>query len=172
MNARQSRIRLKLNESGEALATVYAAITPDRWETPVYADGEAWNARQVFVHLADAQRGIFANAQRMARGEGSSIPEGFDLERYNGRVKKKMDEMTAADAFASVNETRAAVLAWLETLDDAQLDIEGRHATGEVMPLGKLLRLMALHELAHASDVARALGLSVKPPTSGAAPDA
>lgn len=158
MSERLEKIKVKLIESRAALDAVLAQVG-DRWHTPVYDDGEQWDVRQVVVHLADANRGVFANIQRIARGEGSSIPEGFDVDRYNQRVKAKMDAMTIEEARASLAETSAGLAAWLETLDDAQLDIEGRHPALDMQPVGKFLRIMALHELGHASDIARALQL-------------
>jgi uncharacterized damage-inducible protein DinB len=128
----------------------------DRWETPVYSEGAAWNVRQLVVHLMVADQGN--NNQVMGIAEGREvIPADFDLERYNRRSVEKRAEVTVEAARAALAESRAALGAWLELLDEAKLDREGRHGTMQMLTVAQILALMASHERGHADDIARAL---------------
>jgi hypothetical protein len=131
-------------------------------QVQVYSDGAAWNVHQLAVHLADAEVGNLRQLQGIASGQ-SIIPEDFDLDRYNKRAVEKRAEITFEQARAQLAESRAALLAWLDTIDDSVLQRVGRHATLNVFSIDQILRIMAMHERDHANDIARVLGLPRKP---------
>jgi hypothetical protein len=60
-----------------------------------------------------------------------------------------------------MSQSRQALLEWLESVDDDKLNREGLHASGSVMTVRNMLRIQALHEQAHARDIAAALGIHV-----------
>lgn len=149
----------KLNEARAYFDRVIDAAS-NRWDAPVYSDGLAWNVRQVVVHVAEADRGH--NRQVMGIAEGQEvIPPDFDVERFNKRTTEKFAEKTGEQARAELAETRAALLAWLESLDEAKLDVIGRHASLRMMSVRDILRMMCLHEKGHADDINKALDLNV-----------
>lgn len=164
MSERIEKIKLKLAESRQYLDAVLDQVG-ERWETRVYEDGEQWNVRQVIVHMADAERGIAHQVFELAKGN-VVIPSDFDIQRYNQRIKAKMDGETVDEARAKLRDTRVKINEWLETVDDAAMDNIGRHPTLVEMPLGKVLRVQALHELSHANDIAHALDIHIATPQS------
>ncbi|MBV6437354.1 MAG: hypothetical protein AELANPGJ_02636 [Anaerolineae bacterium] len=159
MTKSKEQIKAKLNEVRAYFERVLEAVG-DRWETQVYSDGLKWNVRQVLIHVADADRGHNRQAMGYAAGE-KVIPDDFDVQRYNTRTTEKYGNKPAEQAWAELRESRVALLAWLESVDEDKLDLEGRHASGPIMPVRNMLRLLALHEQAHAQDIAKALGIEV-----------
>jgi len=133
----------------------------DRWETQVYPDGPAWTVRQVLIHVADAARGH--NNQAMGIAEGREvIPPDFDLERYNRRSIEKRAEKTVEEARTDLIAARTALLEWLDTIDESVLARRGRHATMEILSVGEIIQRLISHELEHAEDIRRALGLKME----------
>ena len=132
----------------------------DRWDAPVYADGLAWNVRQVVVHLADAERGHYSQASNIAEGK-DIIPADFDIQRYNKRTTEKTADKTPEQAREELNAHRAQLLTWLDSVEDTKLDREGRHASLRILSVEAILRHLASHERTHAQEIADALGIRV-----------
>lgn len=95
----------------------------------------------------------------IARGE-NTIPEDFDLERFNRRSVEKRAETTVEEARAALMQTAAERDAWLDTIDDAALDKQGRHGSMRILSIAEILKVVAGHDRTHADDIARALNLS------------
>jgi hypothetical protein len=159
MSERIAKIQSQLDESRDYLNTVLDQVG-DRWDEQVYADGLAWNVRQVVNHLVDSDRGHNNQAMNIAEGR-DIIPEDFDIQRYNRRTTEKTTGKAPAQARAELAAARAELNAWLETLDDAKLDMRGRHASLLILSVEQILNWQATHERTHAEDIARALNLTV-----------
>jgi hypothetical protein len=159
MTPRLAQLQQTLTESNAYLNRVLDAVG-DGWDTQIYSDGAAWTARQLLIHLALSNQGL--NNQVFGIAEGREvIPPDFDINRYNKRSVEKKAEMTNDEARASLNESRAALFKWMESVDDSVLEREGRHASLKVMSLAAMLQLIADHERGHANDIARVLAIAV-----------
>lgn len=156
----KEQIRAKLEESNAYVNRVLDQVG-DRWEQQIYPDGLKWNTRQVLIHIAEADRGHNFQAMNIAEGR-DVIPADFDVERYNARTTEKYASKTVAEARAELEANRKALLEWLDTLDEAKLDREGRHASGATMTVRNIVRMQALHAQGHARDIARVLGISAE----------
>ncbi len=131
----------------------------DRWETPVYSEGAAWTVRQLAVHLMLSDRGHNNMVMAIAKGE-NTIPEDFDLQRYNRRSVEKRADATPDEIRSALNATREELTAWLDTIDDAALEKKGRHATMRILSISEILDVAENHERTHADDIAKVLGIS------------
>lgn len=152
-------IKAGLAEARDLLNRVLDSVG-DRWEASVYSDGAAWNVRQLVIHMAIADKGM--NNQVMGIAEGREvIPADFDVDRYNKRSVEKQAEMTPEQARASLVESRAALLDWLNQADPSVLDRSGRHASLRILTVGQILDVMIAHERDHARDIARALDIAI-----------
>ncbi len=156
---RIAQIKQNLAEARQRLDRVLDAAEPHQ-DVTVFSDGQGWTVRHLAVHLADADQGNARQVMGIAAGQ-EVIPPDFDLDRYNRRTIEKRGAMTYAEARAALAASRAELLAWLDTADDAVLDAQGRHASRNIMSVEKILSIMAWHERAHADDIARAAGLDV-----------
>lgn len=154
---RTAQIRQNLAEARQQLERVLNAAEAHQ-DVTVFSDGQGWTVRHLTIHLADAERGNSRQAMGIAAGQ-EVIPPDFDLDRYNRRAIEKRGEMTFAEARAALAASRAELLAWLDTVDDAALDAQGRHATLKTMSVAEILDLIAWHERLHTADIARAAGL-------------
>jgi hypothetical protein len=128
----------------------------DRWDTQVYAEGAAWTVRQLAIHLMVSDKGHNNMMMGIAKGE-NTIPEDFDLERFNRRSVEKRAATTIADVRKGLNTTEAERNAWLDTIDDAALDKQGRHGTMRILSIEQILQVVAGHDRAHAADIAKVL---------------
>lgn len=153
------KTKAQLKDTLEASAAYIARVLDrvgDRWEQQIYPDGLQWNARQVLIHIVEADRGHNFQAMTIAEGK-EAIPADFDVERYNARTTEKFAAKTADEARAELATHHQALLAWLDTVDDAKLNLEGRHASGAIMTVRNIIRLRAAHAERHARDIARVL---------------
>jgi hypothetical protein len=160
MSEKTDRLKQRLANSRAYLNQVLDQVG-DRWETRIYEDGEQWNAREVLVHVADAERGQLKTAMAIANGQ-NPIPPDFDINRYNQRIRSKQADVTPEMARASLAETREALLAWIDTLDDDVLAREGRHASLYIFTVEQYIKIMSNHERDHARDMADVLNIPTK----------
>lgn len=158
MSERIEQIKADLASARQYLEQVLDSVG-DAWDTQVYSDGAGWTVKQLAIHISDADRGTNGQAMGIAAGR-EVIPADFDLNRYNKRAVEKRSEMSIDDVRKSLDTTRAELLTWLDTIDDAALDKTGRHATMRILSVSEILGVMAAHERSHANDIADVLGLS------------
>jgi hypothetical protein len=157
MSERIDRIKRDLADGRARLNHVLDNVG-DRWDTQVYSDGAAWTVRQLGIHLVVTDKGHNNMVQAIARGE-NTIPEDFDLDRFNKRSVEKRAEMTPEEIRAGLKATEAERSAWLDTIDDATLDKEGRHGSMRILTVEGILGVVASHDRDHANDIARVLGI-------------
>jgi hypothetical protein len=92
---------------------VSSSVSPDR-ESHRYAPGK-WSIRELFGHLADAERVFGYRAFCISRGEEASLP-GFDEKSYvanSGYEGRPLPELTA-----DLVGARESNLRFLESLDE------------------------------------------------------
>ena len=157
MSDRIEKIKQDLANGRQRLNEVLDKVG-DRWETQVYSEGAAWTVRQLAIHLVITDKGHNNMVAGIAKGE-NTIPEDFDLERFNRRSVEKRAEMTIPEIRAALNSTAAERNAWLDTIEDAKLDMQGRHGTLRVLTIEQILGVVANHDRDHANDIAKVLNI-------------
>lgn len=148
----------KLATARQHLNTVFDRVG-DRWDTQVYSDGAQWTVAQLAAHLMITDKGHNNMVMAIAKGE-NTIPEDFDLERFNRRSVEKQAGITPAQIRENLQATREALNTWLDTLDEALLENKGRHGSMHILSISQILDVMANHERDHANDILKALGES------------
>jgi len=121
----------------------------------VYPEDPGWTVRELIAHMADAERGMLGQAQRIVRGE-SALPEGFDPARWNRRAVEKRAGASTADLLAEIEKAHRDWVAFVEGLDDASLDRRGRTAEGELLTVEAFARHAAEHRMDHTCDAEKA----------------
>lgn len=157
-------LKKRLNAAQAAMDAVFDEVE-GRWEMQVYHDGPAWNVRQIAIHLAETERGLFDQMRSIVEAGASTVPDDFDIDRYNQRSVEKRASMTSGEARAAQKAERSALIAWLDTLSAADLEKTGRHPAIGIIPIDMYIRVIARHQKDHTADIALALGLN---PETGA----
>jgi hypothetical protein len=152
MSERINAAKKRLDESRNTLNQALDLIG-EQGEEQIYSEGAQWTLRQLAIHLSLSDTGQSQMLYHYAEGKGY-IPADYDIERYNKRSVEKKAEMSLAEARAALEQSRAELLAWLDSLrDETVLDKTGRHATMQILSLSQILEVMAKHEEAHAKDM-------------------
>lgn len=166
MGDRTTTIVTRLTERGAESAAFFRSLTPAQWRTRIYADGPQWDARQVLCHFVSAERAYLRIFEDVLQG-GPGAPPDFDIDRFNAHEVAQMEALTPQELIAQFEAARAATVAFVWRLEDADLDREGRHPFFGVDRLEKFLKLIYRHNMLHERDIRRALGLEAE-----AAPEA
>lgn len=127
-------------------------------------DNPEWTVHDVFAHLAASGRGLLATAERFLAGR--ELPADFSLDYWNRRQVQKRREASLDALMGELQEAHNQARAMLSTLSDGQLAMRGTHPAGFEVSVAGILHLMALHELDHIGQVARAVGLLPVPGVS------
>jgi hypothetical protein len=153
---RKEAIKRKLTETREEWLRVLGGLSAEQWATPAYAEGSDWRVVDMLRHVTDSERGMTAlMAQIKAGGEG--VPPDFDLARWNKRVVDKLSDKGPEELLAGMAENRSALFSFMDTLDEADWDKKGRHASLEVMSIEEVCHLIADHEALHLAVIRKAL---------------
>ena len=154
---RKVEILSDLAESREALLTAIDTLAAEEWDRPT--SNPTWSAREILVHVTQAEPGLLGRMRRILDGT-SELPPGFDLNVWNTRQVAKQRNAEVSTLLASLNESRQNVLRFLDELTEDQLDIRGWHGSGKEMSLAEVFEIAARHEGTHARDLltARARG--------------
>jgi len=156
---RKTEWKQKLAQSRMALRTLLTSLTPEQWSAPVFSEGANWTVTTVVSHLVEGEVGMSIHVHKIRKGE-ETLPEGFDLERWNAGVQKRMGQPAASELLAQLAETRAKTLTVMDSLNDADWDLTGRHPSRGVITIEQYYETIHFHELSHAQDIKTALGLA------------
>ena len=142
----------RLNQTRERLNAALDRVPQALWEQVIYHDGAQWTLRQLLIHLSVVDQGQANVIKGVAEGK-NLIPEDYDINRYNSSSVGKRQAVTVEEARASLAQSRADLIAWLNQIDDSVLDKEGRHAILQIMSVDKMLDVLAGHEEGHTRDI-------------------
>jgi hypothetical protein len=108
------------------------------------------NGRSEAGQLGQIQRGIAG---------GVTVPDDFDVHRYNRRAVQKQAAVPVAELLAIIERDHQAVLAALDAVSDADLDKTGRHARGDTLTIEQFFHRITEHRRQHAEALAHTLGI-------------
>jgi hypothetical protein len=142
-----------------ACMAIFRRLTPEQWQQPAPSDeGAEWRARDVLAHVAVSEAGQLGQIMRLLEG-GVTVPDDFDLTRFNRRSIQKQAEVSEAELLAVIERDYAKVLSALEAVPEADLDKTGRHARGDSLTVEQFFHRVTEHRRQHAEQLAEALGL-------------
>lgn len=159
MSAEQSaHWKGKLGESREALFKVLGGLSPEQWQETVFAEGETWTVATVLAHLVESERGMSIHVHKIRKGE-PTIPEDFDLERWNAGLVRRTGEVRPEELMANAAATRVKTLEIMESLDGSEWALTGRHPSRGEITVDQYYETIHAHEVGHLQDIRAALGL-------------
>lgn len=132
-------------------------LRAQQWDSPVPSDeGAQWKARDVLAHLAVSEGGQLGQITRCLAGE-VTVPDDFDLTRFNRRSVQKQAEKSVAQLLEEIETQHAKVLEALDGVAEADLDKWGRHARGDVITVEQFFIRITEHRRQHAEAIMQAL---------------
>ena len=156
---RKTEWQQKLAASRAALLALLTSLQPEQWTQPVFTEGDTWTVTTVVSHLLDSERGMSIQIHKTRKGE-ETIPEGFDINRWNASVQKRVGNLSSAELIAGLEVTRAKTLDVMNSLQDEDWARTGRHPTRGLITIEQYYETIYGHELSHAADMKRALALA------------
>ncbi|GAB4463749.1 MAG: hypothetical protein Kow0070_24770 [Anaerolineales bacterium] len=146
----------KLRTEGEKFFALFAGLTDEQWQAQVYTEGETWTIRNVLAHFVTSERGLVRLFERIRlTGEGAS--EDFSIDRYNAAQQEKTKELSPQELLEQFKAVRADSIAWTLSLNEADLDKQGRHPFLGMTTLREMIKMLYLHNQIHYRDMKKAL---------------
>lgn len=153
---KKETIKSKLTAVREETYDTLNGLTDEQWAALAYSEGSEWAVADILRHVADSERGM-TGLMVQIRGGGEGVPPDFDLARWNQRVVTKMSDKAPQEVLDGMATNRAALFAFIDTLEDTDWDKKGRHASLKIMSIEEVCHLIADHEQQHVAGIREAV---------------
>jgi hypothetical protein len=146
----------KLRSEGEKFYSLFAGLTDEQWQMEVYTEGETWTIRNVLSHFVTSERGLLKLFERIRQtGEGSS--EDFSIDRYNAAQQKRTKDLLPQELLEEYKAIRSDSVAWTMSLEESELEKQGRHPFLGMTTLREMIKMLYLHNQLHYRDMKKVL---------------
>ncbi len=146
----------KLDSEGARLSDFFASLSEQQWKTEVYTEGSVWTIRNILAHLVTVERS-FITLFSAIRDGGAGVSEDFSIDRYNARQQEKTRELAPQELLARYRETRAEMIRFVSSLQEADLEKMGRHPYLQQTTLREMIKMVYLHNQIHYRDLKKVL---------------
>jgi len=154
MSKNTSMLVERLNTERDKTLEFFSTLPDPIWTEKLYADGEHWTVRQVFVHLVQTENSILHLMKKVKDGAGG-VTEDFDLNGYNERKVRQAESAPLAELLGLFKTHRAATIDWVKDLSDEDLAKQGRHPFLGIGPIEEMVKLLYRHTQLHQRDIRR-----------------
>lgn len=149
-------IKDELRTAREALYHAVTGLSDEQWQSRAYSEeGGEWRVLDILRHVVDSERGMTALMAQVQTG-GAGVPDDFDLSRWNRRIVEKLQGKSLDDLMTAMAHNRVALFDFIDTLADEDWHKTGRHASGHVLSIEQVCRLIARHERGHTAEISAA----------------
>ncbi len=149
-------------ERGKLLDAVNALSLTERAEPLL----DGWAVNDLLAHLAHSEAVNVKFAKLMLARDmpvqlqevAADFPDytgPFELDRFNAYMTDKLRARGFDKIVQELNDTRAATLAWMDTLTTEQLERRGVHAAWGDQTVRGMLKILMLHDKMHTQDILR-----------------
>ena len=146
----------KLKSEGEKFVSIFTGLADDQWQMEVYTEGATWTIRNVLSHFVTSERGLIKLFEQIRQG-GAGAADDFSIDRYNAAMQERMKAATPQELLEQYREVRSHATAWVSSLQEAELEITGRHPfLGQTM-LRDMIKMLYIHNLDHYRDMKKTL---------------
>jgi uncharacterized damage-inducible protein DinB len=146
----------KLQSEGEKFYSLFAGLSDAQWQAEVYTEGETWTIRNVLSHFVTSERGLVKLFERIRNG-GEGISDDFSIDRYNTAQQEKTKDLSPQDLLEEYKAIRADTVAWTLSLDESDLDKQGRHPFLGMTSLREMIKMLYIHNQVHYRDMKKML---------------
>lgn len=154
MGKRIDDLVARLNKGARKTAELFGSLTEDQWNTVLYESPSPWTIRDLLAHFLSAEVGLLKIAQDIVSG-GPGAPEDFDYDAFNAQEQVRLAGLPPSAVLSELAAARAATVAWLSGLSDADLDRVGRHPALGPINLEAFVTVIYGHQLMHVRDLPR-----------------
>jgi 1,6-anhydro-N-acetylmuramate kinase len=153
MGKRVDKLVARLRGGAGSTIELLKSLSDTQWQQVLYQEPYPWTVRDMLAHLLSTEEGLARLARDVAAG-GAGAPAGFeDYDHYNAEEQERLAGVSVESLLADLAATRDATTGWVATLDEADLDREGRHPALGQVPLDTLINVIHGHQLIHLRDL-------------------
>jgi uncharacterized damage-inducible protein DinB len=145
----RERILRILDAQAEKTARAIAGLDEATLNLPARDDG--WSAKEILAHMASGHEGMLALARGRLSAEQASGD--FDLDAHNEAQRLRSRDLPLADVLILLDRARQEVRAYIEQVDEADLNQIVRTPWMGDHPKGRFLIYPALHEGGHRAEL-------------------
>ena len=153
MNPRIETLVEKLTRGMSKSLEAFRSVEPDQWGQPIFDDPNSWNLKDLVAHFLYSEEHLLHIAQNIASG-GEGSPKGMDIDAFNEIEIEKLRHRSTDELLDSLNQARKAVIAWVQELDEFELDRVGRHPVLGPSSVETVLNSIYAHQLLHMRETA------------------
>ncbi len=146
----------KLKTEGEKFFTLFAGLTDNQWQAEVYTEGETWTLRNVLSHFVTSERGLVRLFEQVRQG-GTGAADDFSIDRYNAAQQQKTKDLTPQELLEQYEVIRADSIAWTLSLEEADLEKQGKHPFLGMTTIREMIKMLYLHNQIHYRDMKKVL---------------
>ena len=146
----------KLKSEGDKFYKLFAGLADEQWQVEVYTEDQKWTMRNVLAHFVTSERGLVKLFERIRAG-GEGADKDFSIDRYNAAQQEKTKDLSPQELLEQYKEVRADSVAWTLSLEESDLDLQGRHPFLDVTTLREMIKMLYLHNQIHYRDMKKAL---------------
>jgi hypothetical protein len=148
----------ELTQARTELELFVNSLSPADLQTPVVGEDQtAWTVLDVVAHLVENERGMSIHIHKIRKGQ-ETVPENFDLTHWNAGLKERMGSSSLPNLLEKLAQTRARTLQELDSLNDEEWRLQGRHPARGTITIEQYYETMAWHDRQHLNDIKKALG--------------
>ena len=146
----------KLKAEGEKFVSIFSGLTHTQWDQEIYTEGSTWTIRNVLSHFVTSERGLVKLFEQIRQG-GAGAADDFSIDRYNAAQQEKTKEKSPQELLEQYKEVRANSVAWVSSLNEAELEITGRHPFLGHTAIREMIKLLYVHNLNHYRDMKKVI---------------
>jgi hypothetical protein len=146
----------KLESEGEKFVSIFSRLSEEQWNQEVYTEGATWTIRNVLSHFVTSERGLLKLFERIRKGE-QGAPDDFSIDRYNAAMQARTKEATPGQLLEQYKEVRANAVQWVSGLQEAELEITGRHPFLGYTAIRDMIKMLYIHNLNHYRDIKKVI---------------
>jgi hypothetical protein len=151
-----SELAEKLRSEGEKIVTIFSGLTNDQWDEEIYTEGSTWTIRHVLSHFVTSERGLLKLFEQIRLG-GAGAADDFSIDRYNAAMQERTKEATAEELLQQYRDVRVRAIAWVSALNEAELELKGRHPFLGMTTIREMIKMLYIHNLTHSRDMKKAM---------------
>lgn len=146
----------KLRSEGEKFVEIFSALTSEQWQAQVYTEGTVWTVRNVLSHFVTSERGLVKLFELIRQG-GPGAADDFSIDRYNAAQQDRTAQLSPEELLDQYRMVRAESISWVGSLQESDLEKNGRHPFLGQTSLREMIKMLYLHNQIHHRDLKKAL---------------